>query len=223
MSRITPWDLAFAGEIEQRFPGVQSEATATMKNANDFAQFISIASVQRIIDSIESPEVLKENPAAAVEYHTLLYVVFRYWSAGKLVLPIAGDFLREADHAAGTCVTPTPVPGGACYLQFPERRIWAQVDSKGPHEPIDGLFVTESEDRKQLTTVGVLGLRPERTGFSQISATVALDELTAVRDAVRTPLFDPVMDGGTSAGFNSVTSVAELLLLTQLALAEADS
>ncbi len=195
MSRITPWDLAFAGEIEQRFPGVQSEATATMKNANDFAQFISIASVQRIIDSIESPEVLKENPAAAVEYHTLLYVVFRYWSAGKLVLP----------------------------LQFPERRIWAQVDSKGPHEPIDGLFVTESEDRKQLTTVGVLGLRPERTGFSQISATVALDELTAVRDAVRTPLFDPVMDGGTSAGFNSVTSVAELLLLTQLALAEADS
>jgi hypothetical protein len=223
MSRLTPWDLAFAGDVEQRFGSVQSEAARAMKNADDFAQFISLQSVQHIIDDIESPELLTDDPAAAAEYHTLLYTAFRFWTAGKRVLPVPSDFLRAVGCELHALPSATQVPGGACYLQLPEHRIWAQVDPTAPHEPVDGLFVAQSPDLMQLTAVAVLGLRQGRGGFSQISVTVALADLTELQGAVRAPPFEPTMDGGVEAGFKSVISVGELLLLTQLALVHATS
>ncbi len=106
-------------------------------------------------------------------------------------------------------------------MRFPERAFWSQVDSQAPHEPLDGVFVITGRAGREIVVLGVLGLRPERGGFSQITATAVPEDLAAARAAARQPPFDPAMDGGQVAGFRSVTSVAELLLLAHLALAHA--
>jgi hypothetical protein len=222
MSRLTPYDLAFAGDVEGLFTGVQAEASAAMKDATDMPQFVSLPSVQRIVSRIESPELLKANPAAAAEYHVLLYTAFRFWTTGKTVIPTGREILENSKRALTRDVQIRP-PGGACYVQLPEHWIWAQVDADSAHEPIDGLFVAQSAEEAQITIVAVLGLREEREGFTQISISVAKEELTDLAEVVGARPFEPVMDGGLQAGFKSVTSLGELLLLTHLALAHVQS
>jgi hypothetical protein len=219
--RLTPFELVCAGGIEERFAEVRSEAAAVAKDPSDLGQFVSLSTVQNIIAAIESPELLAEHPAAASEYHVLLYSVFCFWAAGKNVLELGDDFATESALAHTTGRDVPNLPGGACYIQLPERQFWAQVDAAAPHEPIDGLFVVQSSDRLQFTAVAVLGLRRERAGFSQISATVTSDATRAALAASRIPLFAPVMAGGAAAGFKSVTSVGELIALADLALAHA--
>ena len=87
-------------------------------------------------------------------------------------------------------------------------------------EPLDGIFLAPSADGTRLTLVAILGMRSERHGFSQISITVGRDELTSAHAEARQPLFAPVMEGGQHAGFKSICSAADLVVLTQLALAQ---
>lgn len=221
MNRLTPFELAFAGEIEQRFAEIQSETAAVRKDSSDVTQFVTLRAVQQIIAQIESPELLAEHPAAANEYHLLVYAAYQYWAAGARVFRLSDEFLAEPTPVLFRQPRTRGAPWGACYLQLPEHRFWAQVESTAPHEPLDGLFVVQSAGDRELTVVAVLGLRPERGGFSQISAAVTREEISAISAAVRSPPFTPVMDGGDEAGFKSVTSVGELILLAQLALAHA--
>jgi len=222
VNRLTPFELAFAGEIAQRFAEIQSEAAAARKDASDLAQFVTLRSVQHIIAEIESPELLADYPEAANEYHLLVYAAYQFWSAGAHVLRLSDEAIAEHTSDLLPQSVTWDVPAGACYLQMPEHRFWAQVEATAPHEPLDGLFAVQSDSGRQLTVVAVLGLRPERRGFSQISAAVTRDEVSAISAAVRSPPFAPVMDGGVEAGFKSVTSVGELILLAHLALAHAE-
>ena len=68
--------------------------------------------------------------------------------------------------------------------------------------------------------LAVLGLRPERGGFSQIALTVPPEDLAQAKDFVRRPRFAPVLEGGERAGVKSLVSEAELLHLAHLALAQ---
>ena len=216
MSRISPYELVFAGEVEAQFERVREEATSSRVDVTDPSVFVTFSSVQRILEQIESPQLLADNPAAAGEYHILLYVGFRFWDAGKVVKEVVQlpDAVPE-----GWC----EVPRGACYLRFPERRFWARIDQQTPHEPLDGVFVAQSSCLRQLSALAVLGLRAERGGFSQISVTAAPEDLVAARHVSRTPRFAPTMAGGAEAGFKSLASLGELLLLTQLALTQVAS
>lgn len=210
MTRMAPYELVFS-EVEGQFEKVREEAAWSRIDVTDPTLFVSLPSVQRILEQIESPQLLADNPAATGEYHMLTYMGFRFWDAGKVVR----DVVQLPD-----CVTERlcEVPSGACYLRFPERWFWAQIDQQAPHEPLDGVFVAKSSDLLQLTALAVLGLRPERGGFSQISVTAASEDLSAARLVSRTPRFAPTMTGGAAAGFKSLASLGELLLLTQLAL-----
>lgn len=221
MSRLTPFDLAFGGELENRFEMVTAESAASLKDPTDLAQFVSLPSVQQLIGEIESPELLAHNPAAAREYHMLLYAAYRYWSSGKTVLVVGRDTLSADESAVDESVLSARPPRGACYVQLPERQVWAQVEDGVPHEPLDGIFVAQSASEQQICFVAILGLRPDRAGFSQISTAVAPRELAALPQIVQSPYFVPTMEGGDLAGFKSVNSIGELLLLSQLALAQA--
>jgi hypothetical protein len=212
VSRLTPFELAF-GESAARLADVADEAAAARKDPTDRAQFGSLPSVQRLLTDIEATETLSEHPEAAGEYLSLLYAAFRFWQAGGGVYDVERDIVDRA---------PTPrlprVPRGACYVRFPERWLWAQIDETAPHEPIDGFFVAESADGRQLSVVVVLGLRSDREGVSQISIATAPEDLQAAAASVREEAFAPLMEGGRQAGFRSLASVAELLHLTRLAL-----
>ena len=219
MSRPTPYELAIGEDIESRFPTVQADARAGGKDVTDPAQFASLPTVQRILTDIESPELLADHPEAAAEYLALLYATFRFWEAGKVVCEVARQDWSDRDLARGSQLP--EIPFGACYLQLSERWFWAQIDEAAPHEPLDGMFVTQSADGQLLVVIAVLGLRSERGGFSQVSLTVARDDLTRADFDTATPLFAPAMAGGAEAGFRSVSSAADLLLLVQLALTQA--
>ncbi len=69
-----------------------------------------------------------------------------------------------------------------------------------------------------MTLLAVLGLRADRQGFSQLTATADTRALAAAAGCVRQPLFGSVVEGGPQAGVRSITSEAELVYLAHLAL-----
>jgi hypothetical protein len=113
------------------------------------------------------------------------------------------------------------VPHGACYLQLPERLFWARIAQDATAEPVDGLFLASGAEGGEVTVLAVLGFRPERGGFSQVTVTAPPEDFARAGSFVRRPLFAPALEGGERAGVRSLLSEAELLYLASLALTEA--
>ncbi len=217
MTRLTPFDVAFAELSDGRFPAVRQEAEESRRNLEDRAQFASLSTVQHILADVESPEIIEQEPAAAVEYLTSLYVAFRFWNAGRLVFPIEREDIETALAIEPPATLPD-IPRGACYVQLPEQLIWAQVGPDRPHEPVDGLFIVDAQQPCEITVLAVLGLRRDRAGFSQVTVTASPSDALAARSTARTPPFAPVLEGGERTAFKSLVTAGELLHLTQLAL-----
>ncbi len=216
MSRIDPFEYAFGELAEQRFPGIREEAAAAQKDTADRGQFASLSSVQQLLAEVESPELLEQHAEAAEEYLNTLYVAFRFWEGGRQVASV-GKADIEAALAAELDERPS-VPGGACYLQLPQRWCWAQVAPDQPHEPLDGLFLVAGPSHREITVLAVLGLRPDRPGFSEVTVIALPQDFTTARAEARTPAFAPVIAGGEAAGLKSVVSSGELLHLVHVAL-----
>ena len=213
MSRLHPFTFVFSELADTRFPAIRAEAP---EPALDLPTMARLQATQTLLQELGSPELAEAHPDAVTEYLALLFVAFRYWEAGQPTLAIAKHAL--ADKMANPPADPRAVPDGACYLAFPERWVWATIGEDQPHEPMDGLFVVSSHAGTELTIVAVLGLRQEREGFSQITVSARAEDVVAAVAAMRNPPFSAVMDGGREAGFRSVTSEGELLLLAHLAL-----
>lgn len=214
MTRPHPFDFVFAELAETRFGDIGNEAGP---RDIGFAAFSRLPSVQRLLQEIGTPDLLEATPEAVVQYLALLFVAFRYWESGKQTFPISRERLEASfGRRPGE---PSPVPGGACYLEFPEHWFWAAVDDDSPHEPVEGVFVASSDGGKELTVVAVLGLRAQRQGFSQITVSGTASDVLQAGEVMRQPPFAPVLGGGAQAGVKSVTSQGELLHLAHLALA----
>lgn len=216
MNRTTPFELVFR-DLVPAFESLRVEAGRRGHALDDLPAFARAPAVQRLLQRLEAPDLLEREPAAAAEYLTLLYAAFRFWDAGERVVAVDRAALEPALAADPGAHSPV-VPAGACYLQLPHQWFWGQVAPEQPHEPLDGAFVAAGSRGDALTVVAVLGLRPERQGFSQVSLTAHPDDLRAAAVLARPERFAPAVEGGDRAGFRSVTSAAELLLLVQLAL-----
>jgi hypothetical protein len=219
VSRLHPFDHAFAELADGRFGAIRDEARHEHRDLRDRAQFAALPGVQRLLSEMESPELLAEHPEAAVEYVTALYVTYRFWEAGCHTLAPSREHLEAALTTTPSAARPT-IPHGACYLQLPERWFWAQIDTEAAHEPLDGIFVVEDSHDRDLSTLTVLGLRADRPGFSQIALSAVPDDLLAA--SAERPDFTPTVDGGGAAGLKSVTTPAALLHLVRVALCDAD-
>lgn len=220
MTRVDPFSLAFAPVADERFPAIVAEAAAAHRDTADRPQFAALQAVQHLLAELENPEVLEKHPAAGAEYLEALYVAFRFWLAGRPVVDVSRDGLTAA-IAAPALAGPPSVPHGACYLRFPERWFWAQIDAAEPHEPLDGIFAVEGAHGREIALLAVLGLRPERPGFSQIALTAAPADFVTAAGSARTPPFASTLDGGDAADLRSVATAAELLHLAALALRDA--
>ncbi len=220
MSRVDPFSHALAVIADARFPAIVEEADAERRDLADRPQFAALREVQHLLEELESPDVLARHPEAGAEYLAALYVAFRFWKAGRPIVEVSRQRLTAAVASPASGARPT-VPRGACYLRLPERWFWAQIDRAEPHEPLDGLFVVEGAPGREITLLAVLGLRPERPGYSQIVVTAAPDDFVTAAGSARTPPFAPALDGGDVADLRSVTTSAELLHLAALALRSA--
>lgn len=216
-TRLHPYDFVFEQFDESNFRDIQDEAGPPEEL--DLSKFAKLSSVHRSLQELGAYEMSEDGAEAVAQYVTLLFVAFRYWRAGRrTVSPQRADL--EA-HMGDAPSSPPAPPHDALYITLPEQLFWAQTGPEAPHEPIEGMFVTFTAAADSYTVAAVLGLRPERHGFSQLSVTAGGSDLEAAPECIRQPPFEPVMEGGTQAGFHSVTSEAELLQLARVAMESA--
>lgn len=208
MTRPHPFDYAFAPVADGWFPEIRDEAAAGTRDATDLAQFLRLQSVQRMLG-----ELAGEPGGNGDGFLPLLYSAFRFWQNGRRTITVSRAVLEPAMDDERESHR---LPDVACYVQLPEHWIWGQVQPGAPHEPLDGMFIAPGE--RELIVTGVLGLRPGREGYSQITAAATARGYEEAVRATPAPRFVPAMEGGRAAGFRSVRSNFELLLLASLAL-----
>jgi hypothetical protein len=219
VSRPHPFDLIGPALGDAWFADVDAAVHTAGRDPTDRLAFQRLEPVQRVLGELRPADA--EAPGAAVEeYGTLLFVVYHYRRAGQRSFALDRAALERALGAEPGALAPLPAAIAACYLQLPERWFWARITAAAPPEPVDGLFIAEAAGGGELLVLAVLGLRPEREGFSQIAVAAPRADVAAAARLVRRPLFAPVLEGGERAGVKSLVSEAELLHLTHLALAQ---
>jgi len=204
MSRATPFDLVFAGVADDRFPPIRDSLAATGADPLDRDRFM----LDKAAAGFLREQVPDEGADAAVAEHlALLHHAYLFWAAGRpttvLTRPATTALLSTPAPPSGTPSTPR-------YIQFPERLVWAETEAGAAHEPLDGVFV-HALPGGGISVLAIFGFHPSRMGFSVVSAEGTPRPGLARLDG--TPLFAPVLPGGSAAGLISITGPEELLEL----------
>ena len=212
-ARPYPWTELVEALGDGRLEEIGGELAAAGTDPYERDAFALVGAVGRLLREL----VPDDAPAEAVtSYIGLLHALYLHWAGGRLVRPTSRERLSAQLE---TPVTP-PVPEpGACYLQLPERLVWAAPSDGTAHEPLDGLFVVATPS--QIRVLAVLGFRREREGFTTIDATAPLPAPDLSTRADGSAPFASVLPAGDRMGFHSLTSETELIWLALLALAEA--
>ena len=216
MKRPTPFDMLF-GDQAAALQALTKAAAAARRDPRDRTEFAMVPEVQRLLAELQSPEVVAQQPEAVQEYLELLHAMYRFDVAGQRVLAPTRAQLQPWLRRMLPPDAP-PVPGSACYVQFPANWWWGQRAPDAPHEPLDGVFVVAAPRGDEVTLLAVLGLRAERGGFTQVTVHARPADFATARTLQRDPPFAPLMTGGASGDVLSVATSAELLTLVQLAL-----
>jgi len=218
VTRLHPVDLVFGSTADQWFGAIRAAAASNDSDPSDLGAFAKLPPLPGILASLHPAAGTEPSEDATEEYVRLTYAAYHYWSDGRRTYSVIRD--RLVARIAELSQSSSPHLVAASYYQFPEQWFWAQPGAESAHEPLDGLFVVpRGRGGKEWLILAVLGLRAQREGFSQISLLAAPEDLISARAIARDPPFAPVMAGGQSAGFRSVISIAELLLLAWLAMA----
>ena len=214
--RPTPFGLVFADLAAERFPAIAEALAKGGIAAADRDHFVLLEPVGRLLRDI----VPDDAGADALEAHVLLlHHAYLHWAAGTRVAHVGEQLLARA--AAERTLT-SRLPHAALYLQMPELRVWGTPTADGAAEPLDGIFVDESDEPGGIAVLGIFGMRPDRPGFSAVGLDGRADaadasggeiEVAAARADGSAP-FGPMLAGGTKAGLYSLANPSELLLLT---------
>jgi hypothetical protein len=211
--RPYPWTALVEVLGEAPFEEIRGDLAAAGTDPYEYDAFVLAGAVGRVLREL----VPDDAPAEAVtSYLRLLHALFLHWAGGRQVRTASRE--RLSARLAAPAAPPPPAPG-ACYLQLPERLVWAAPSDGAAHEPLDGLFVVATPS--QIRVLAVLGFRREREGFTTIDATAPLPAPDLSTRADGSAPFASVLPAGDRMGFHSLTSETELIWLALLALAEA--
>jgi hypothetical protein len=231
-ARFTPYEAVFmdARYEAERFPAMRTEAAAQGRREAVPDEILMLQSAGNALRELP-PETGSSwlPPAAALrEYGALLFQAFRYWSWGHRTLVIdepLGRYLLNSVEPVGRWTFSPPHPAG--YLQLPRHLLWARVDDDAVPEPIDGFFwsaggAQDEPPWQRIDLLFVLGLRPDRPGFSVIEVSVPLPadapgHWADIRVRESGSDFANVLPGGEMQSFHSMVSVAETLKLASRA------
>ena len=209
--RLDPFDFWFKEVADDWFGRIRLESGGMPADVSRFAE---LDATEAIFAELSPTPLLQTDPPLAEQYLSLLFAAYLYWDGGRLLIPVQREeiepLLRDEPE------TPPPVPARA-YVQLPEKMFWARVSETAPHEPIDGVVISELPDQR-VFVLAILGFRTERNGVSQLKLIGSLEEWNTARSERAGQSFEPVMDGGKEAGFHSVTTETELMHLARLAL-----
>ncbi|HET7600742.1 MAG TPA: hypothetical protein VFK09_10640 [Gemmatimonadales bacterium] len=207
-ARPTPFDLVFAPLAEERFPAIRAALEAAGGDPRNRDAFLLTRDAAAVVRELRPDEGLGEgiDQLAALVHHAYLF-----WAAGSELVSLPGaDFQRllaseAAPRAADAIGTAAP------YVQIPERQLWARPIEGAPFEALDGWFAHLAPGDRELSTLAVFGLHPDRMGFTVVEALGPRPAALARPDG--SPLFSPTLPGGAAAGLSSIAGVEELLEL----------
>jgi len=205
MTRPTPF-LVLARQADTVFPAIRAALERDSRDPTDRDAFLLVPEVVRLLHELRPAEGLGEGMDQLVAF---VHHAYLFWDAGMHVIPLDGDRLAAL---LGDAPPADPVPDElprACYVQFLERQVWAQVLCSGAAEPMDGCFVYRADGA--LNVLGIFGLRPGREGFTAVE--VAGPRPHELRRPDGSPLFSAVLAGGEAAGIHSLVGAEELLEL----------
>lgn len=220
-ARLTPFELAFAGEEfgEARFQAIREELEARGPEAPDLEAFLALPSVAQALGDLMEPDA---GPAALHEYGALLYHAFRFWRHGRplfLLETQVARFLVETEPALAGWETELPSPAG--YVQLPQHLFWARVLDEGPAESLDGFFWSVADDGR-IAALLVLGLRADRPGVSAVPLDALrpeeLRELAELPARERGRDFESTLPGGEIERLYSLETAGEAIKLVTRAL-----
>lgn len=206
MYRATPLELVFGHVAESAFPRIAASLAAAGQDPADRDAFLMDREVVGLLHDLRPDEGLG---AAMDQMVALVHHAYLGWAAGALTIPVGREAAEELlGPAPAEAADSRDIP--ACYVQFPERLIWAAVIHGEPPEPLDGIFVSRSPGG-DLRVLGVFGLRADRPGLSVVEAVGGRVETLARADG--SPLYEPTLAGGATAGLRSIVGEEELLEL----------
>jgi hypothetical protein len=205
--RPTPFALVFGDTATQAFPEIQAALARSHTDPRDRDGFLMLREAILLLRELRPEEGLGEgiDQLAALLHHSYLF-----WAAGSQTVELPAehlaDFLGNQPFESTENHEPPPY-----YVQVPERRVWAESVAGHPPEPLDGCFVYRSRNAASLRVLGVFGLHRERAGFTVVE--VGGPRATSLVRPDGTPLFSPLLSGGTAAGLYSLAGGEELLEL----------
>jgi hypothetical protein len=226
--RIDPYDLVFGAEsMDQRiFPPIAEEAEARGMPLDQPDRFLFLTSVGKLLQAIAGTEPyggeeLSDERKAALRHHgRLLFHAFHFWRGGGDRIELSeGDVRGLIDDPVAAGDWSLRPPASAGYLRLPRNLVWAAPGPGLTPEPADGFFwlFGEPEDEPaRLHVLLVLGVRPDRPGFSVVSATGVLDterhwvDVDGREDGRD---FETDLPGGELDRLYSIETTAELLKL----------
>lgn len=214
--RPTPFALVFGEMARDRFPAIGDALHRGEASSENRDAFVLVEPVARLLQELAPGDASPDE----VEAHLrLLHHAYRYWRAGRWVYRVGEAALARA--AAGHRVS-SHLPRQALYLQVPTGKVWRPVMDDAPAEPLDGMFVTETDTPGEVAVLAVFGMHRGRAGFSAVGLEGRADdgdagadelEVAAARDD-GSAAFAPMLGGTKVAGLYSLVTAGELLLLT---------
>lgn len=174
-ARLTPYEMVFGHAYfeEDRFMVIREEAERVGALTTRPEEFIRLVTVAELLQ-----DLLPEGAGGLeLERHgQLLFQAYNFWDFGRELLVLGEPLVREltsAEHEVGAWELTPPHPAG--YAQLPRHLVWSRIEEDATPEPVDGFFwmmVGEEDPAKppylRLDVLFVLGMRPDRAGFSTI-------------------------------------------------------
>ena len=204
MSRPTPFDLVFDPLADDRFPAIRDALAKSGRDPLDRDAFLMEQASVSLVRALRPEDGLGDGMDLLV---ALVHHAYLFWAGGARVRTID----REGLELLLTTDLPPELSDEALawYLQLPERRVWARALEDSAHEPLDGIFVHHAPGGA-LRVLGVLGVHPDRDGFTVVEA---IGERSASGGREGAAQFSSVLPGGEAAGLHSIAGAGELIEL----------
>lgn len=202
-ARLTPFELVFGAELFEAsvFPDIQQELEARGLETPPPERFLFLTTVGKLLRMIAGSEPPGGEPGGEAaadpgavadageaaepassegvdEYGALLYQAFRFWRDGRQLFVLEEGALRQMLDDTGAVTEPVRPPHPSGYVQLPRHLVWARAGEEQP-EPVDGLFWAwqeADEGPHRLDVLLVLGMRPDRPGFSVVPVAAELEQ-----------------------------------------------
>ncbi len=229
--RRSPYHLVFGADSmdDTLFPPIAGEAEARDHPLDDPDRFPFLTSVGRLLQAIAGEPSADDGGESFHQHARLIFHAFHFWRAGRREFELTADRVRplldrgldSLDRGADDGMRPTP-PAPAGYLRLPRNLLWAAPVPGQVPEPVDGFFWVVGSHGAGLSPLHLLmalGVRPDRAGFSVVTASGAVEEAPEWAAMEARPGgrdFATTLPGGDLDRLHSIETTAELLKLASL-------